>query len=169
MSLLNVKQSSNSCSQYPRQARIISPIYTFHQWLNLLNAYSQRYYLFSVAIRLLIFSWCKWSRWDANCRGKSDGRADVYSRKKVSSSRDSRFGANFKNKTTLKSLFTSKGNLCIYLISLHRSLSQQCSKKLNLVLLQPAYLEGGMNTTNCPEKDLLCALLVTRWDGDLAT
>lgn len=77
-----------------------------------------------------------------NCRGTSDVRAVVYSRSKVSSSRDFRFGADFKNQTILQSLFTTKGNLCIYLISPHGILTATVLQKVKLGFVATGLFRG---------------------------
>lgn len=169
MSLLNVKKSSNLFAISMGRQGFLAPF--------ILSTSDSIYWILihSIIICSVLrfgfstFQSANEDRQDVDCRGKNEVRAVIYSSNKVSSSRDFKFGTSFNNKTILKSLLTTKGTLCIYLISLHGISTATVLQKCKLVLLQVAYSEGGMNTANCTERDLLCALLVTKWDGDLAT
>ena len=81
-------------------------------------------------------------RQDVNCRSKNEVSAVIYSSNKVSSSRHSRFGANFKNKTVLKSLLTTNGTLYIYLISLRGISIARALQKRKLIFVASGLFRG---------------------------
>lgn len=109
-------------------------------------------------------------RQDANCKGKNDVREVIYSSNKVSSSRDFRFGVNLKNKTILKSLLTTKGNLCIYLISLHGICIATVLQKCKLIFVTTGLFRGRHEYSQLhQERPAMCPAgnQMRRWFGDL--
>lgn len=102
LSLWAKKHPATLVCNIHEQARILSPIYPFHQWFDQLNAYS-------INICSVLRFGCPTFQSanedkDVNCWGKNEVRGVIYSSYKVSSSRDFRFGDNFKTKTVLNSL-----------------------------------------------------------------